>query len=277
MLTPVALLFAVSFAQPAPLQIRYVANAGVMLTLDGQKVLIDAPIREGIEPYATPSADERQRLEHATAPYDNVSAILVTHWHEDHFSAEATAEHLRHDSRAVLISSREVVERVRKVAPELPATRFRGVTPPPGESHLVPVGTLKIHVLRAKHNPVRRWPEEHVVFVVQGSRSVIHTGDAALEPDAFVTKAALPPIDLAIVPFWHLTNDVNRTQTIEGRMRAGSALGMHLPQADGPKVQQQLDEKKVAATLLVVPATDVPLSRKDQPKRVTRVRGRQGA
>ena len=56
-----------------------------MLTLDGQKVLIDAPIRQGIEPYATSSLEERQRLERATAPYDDVSAILVTHWHEDHF------------------------------------------------------------------------------------------------------------------------------------------------------------------------------------------------
>lgn len=246
-----------ALGQPDPLQVRYVANAGVMLTLDGQKVLIDAPIREGIEPYATPSADERQRLEGATAPYDNVSAILVTHWHEDHFSAPAVAEHLRHNSRAVLISSKEVVERVRSAAPDLPAVRLIGVTPEPGEAQMVPVGSLRIHVVRMKHSGTRRWPEEHVVFVVQGSRTVIHTGDAALEPDVFVTKMALPRVDLAIVPFWHLTNDTTRTQTIEGRLGARAALGMHLPQADGPKVQQQFDAAGIRATLLVVPGTDV--------------------
>jgi hypothetical protein len=32
-------------------QLRYVANAGMLLTLEERKFLIDAPIREGIAPY----------------------------------------------------------------------------------------------------------------------------------------------------------------------------------------------------------------------------------
>ena len=158
------------------------------------------------------------------------------------------------------MSSREVVERVRTAAADLPASRFVGVTPPPGDSHMVPVGSLRIHALRVKHNPTRRWPEEHVAFIVQGSQAVIHTGDAALEPGTFVTKAALPPIDLAIVPFWHLTNDDTRRRTIEGTMQARAALGMHLPQADVPTVQAQFDAKQIRALLLATPATDVPAS-----------------
>ena len=258
MLLFLSLLLALQQAPPGPLQVRYVANAGVMLTLDGQKVLIDAPIRDGIEPYATSAPDERTRLENATAPYDNVSAILVTHWHEDHFDPEAIAAHLRHDAQTILVSSREVVERVRKIASDLPNARFAGITPSPGQSQLVAVGKLKVHVLRARHNPTRRWPEEHVAFVVQGSQTVIHTGDAALEPGTFATQAALPPIDLAIVPFWHLLNDATRVQTIEGTIKARAAIGMHLPQADGPRVQAQFDTKRIMATLLVTPGTDVP-------------------
>ena len=111
------------------MRVRYIANAGVMLTLDGQKFLIDAPIRQGIPPYATSSVDERRRLESALAPYDNVAAILITHWHEDHFSPEAVAEHLRHNRRARLISSREVVNRVRSLAPDLTDDRFAPMTP----------------------------------------------------------------------------------------------------------------------------------------------------
>ena len=67
-------------------ELRYVANAGVQLAFGLAKVLIDAPIRDGIPPYTTSSAGDRLRLERAQPPHDGVAAILVTHWHEDHFS-----------------------------------------------------------------------------------------------------------------------------------------------------------------------------------------------
>ena len=69
--------------------VRYVANSGMLVSVDGRHFLIDAPIRDGIEPYPTSSPEERVRLETARPPYDGVDAILITHWHEDHFSAEA--------------------------------------------------------------------------------------------------------------------------------------------------------------------------------------------
>ena len=92
-------------------QVRYVANAGMLVTVHARQFLIDAPIREGIAPYPISAADERQRLESARPPYDNVDAILITHWHADHFSPAAVAAHLWHNSRALLVSSPQVVER----------------------------------------------------------------------------------------------------------------------------------------------------------------------
>jgi predicted enzyme related to lactoylglutathione lyase len=72
-----ACVLAQNGAVPAALDVRYVANAGVLLTIDGRKVLIDGPIRDGIPPYTTPSADERSRLETARPPYDGIAAILL--------------------------------------------------------------------------------------------------------------------------------------------------------------------------------------------------------
>ena len=128
--------------QPAstPVSVHYVANAGVLVEMAGARVLIDAPIRDGIPPYTTSSADERTRLERAQPPYADVDAILITHWHEDHFSAEAVAAHLASNRRAVLASSPEVVARVRAVAPALEVARLREVLPAPGASERVNVG-----------------------------------------------------------------------------------------------------------------------------------------
>ena len=66
--------------------LRYVANDGMLVSIEGARFLIDAPARDGISPYDTNPADELTRLEEAKPPYDAVDAILVTHWHEDHFS-----------------------------------------------------------------------------------------------------------------------------------------------------------------------------------------------
>ena len=101
-------------------ELRYVANAGMLVTVGGRRFLIDAPIRDGIAPYATSPAPERDRLEIARPPYDGVDAILITHWHEDHFSPEAAAAHLAHNPRAVFVSSPEVVARLRAAAPDTP-------------------------------------------------------------------------------------------------------------------------------------------------------------
>ena len=90
---------------PAAVVVHYVANAGVLVEIERTRLLIDAPIREGIPPYATSAPEERERLEQARPPYERVDAILITHWHEDHFSAEAVAAHLARNARAVLVSS----------------------------------------------------------------------------------------------------------------------------------------------------------------------------
>ena len=244
-------------AAPA-IALRYVANAGVLISIAGTDVLIDAPIREGIAPYATSDADERARLEHARPPYDRVAAILVTHWHEDHFSAAAVASHLAHNERAVLISSPEVVDRVRAAAPDLPASRYRPEAPARGRSALVRVGSLPVRVLRVRHNPTRRLPEQHVGFLVGDEPAVLHTGDADPTADNFALLRGLPPVDLALVPFWFLQTDANR-QFVRQSIAPRRVAAMHLPPSDAEMVRRELTSANVDAVLLVRPAADVPL------------------
>ena len=102
----------------------------MLVSVEGHDFLIDAPIRDGIAPYPTSPPDERRRLESAQPPYDRVEAILITHWHEDHFSADAIAAHLSANQRATVISSPEVIDRIRDAAPPIPASAFGRRCPP---------------------------------------------------------------------------------------------------------------------------------------------------
>jgi L-ascorbate metabolism protein UlaG (beta-lactamase superfamily) len=244
--------------RPPPVALRYVANAGVLLTISGVDILIDAPIRDGIPPYATSSVGERETLEQARSPYDRVAAILITHWHEDHFDARAVAAHLAANARAVLISAPDVVERVRAVAPALDSARLRAVLPAPGTSDLVRLGPLPIRVLRIRHNPTRRLPEQHLGFLVGEPTAVLHTGDADPAPDNFTLLRDLPQVDLALVPFWFVQSEDNwrfvRTALAPRRIAA-----LHLPPSDAQSVRRVFEAARRPAVLLAEPGTAVDL------------------
>jgi L-ascorbate metabolism protein UlaG (beta-lactamase superfamily) len=226
-------------ARPTGVQARYVANSGMLVTVAGRRFLIDAPIREGIAPYATSSADERARLEGALPPYADVDAILITHWHEDHFSADALAAHLARNPRALLVSSPEVVDRVHAVLPDLPLSRVRAVLPDPGRSAVVDVGGMPVQVLRLRHNRTRagRFPEQHVGFLIGAAAPVLHVGDADPAADNFVLLKSLPAIDLAFLPFWYLGDDANRRLVAEA-IRPRRIVAMHVPPGDVEKASR---------------------------------------
>ncbi len=239
-------------------ELRYVANAGVLVTVDGRRFLIDAPIRQGIAPYPTSPAEEQHRLEGARPPYADVDAILITHWHEDHFSPEAAAAHLMHNPRALFVSSPEVVERLRAAAPDLPAARLRAVLPAPGHSEDVRIGDVPVRVLRVRHNASRRLPEQHVGFLIGDRTAVLHVGDADPTAQNFALLRALPKVDLALLPFWYV-QDVTNRRFVADSIAPRRIFGMHLQPGDAARVAAALREAKVPAGLPPDPGSPVSL------------------
>ena len=239
MASSVAPIAAPSAPAQARCYITHVANAGVLFESGSARFLIDAPIREGIAPYGTPSPDVSRQLEAAAAPFDRIAAILITHWHEDHFSADAIAAHLAANPAAVLISSGEVVARVRKVAPSLPDSRFRPSTPLPGTSFRIDAAGVPVHVLRIRHNPTRRPPEQHVGFLIEGCKTVLHTGDADPQADNFTTLKGLPAVDVGLLPFWYVLGEKSRA-FVDSAIRPGRVLAIHIPPPDADDVSAKL-------------------------------------
>jgi L-ascorbate metabolism protein UlaG (beta-lactamase superfamily) len=235
-------------------QVRYVANSGMLVTVSGRRFLIDAPIREGLPPYATSSAAERALLEGAREPYNGVDAILITHWHEDHFSPEAVAAHVSANPRSMVVSSPEVIQRLRAVAPRLSDSQLRAVLPAPGAAELIEVGGVPVRVLRIRHNPSRRLPEQHVGFLIGDAAPVLHVGDADPAADNFSLLKPLPPVDLALLPFWYVSDRVNR-QFVADSIRPRRVVAMHVPPGDVERLSAALTEAKVAATIAAVPGS----------------------
>jgi L-ascorbate metabolism protein UlaG (beta-lactamase superfamily) len=235
---------------------RYVANAGMLISLSGRRFLIDAPIRDGIPPYAVSSAAERALLEAARPPYHQVDAILVTHWHEDHFSADAVAAYLANSPGTIFLSSPEVVERLRMAAPHLPEARLRAVLPAPGQHEQIEVAGVPISVLRLRHNPSRRFPEQHVGFLMGRAGPVLHVGDADPAPDNFAVLKSLPPVDVALLPFWYLTSDRNAA-IVADAIRPRHIVAMHVPPGDAHEIRTTLAAASFPFELASVPGSSL--------------------
>lgn len=94
------------------------------------------------------------------------------------FSAEAVAAYLSNSPRTILVSSPEVIERVRQAAPPGVASRLRSELPPPGGVSQVMLIDVQVSVLRLRHNSTSRLPEQHLGFLIGESKAVLHVGDA---------------------------------------------------------------------------------------------------
>jgi len=101
---------------PTGLEITYIANEGVLITSGDKQVLIDGLHREYERDYAFLPTDQREKIENARAPFDQIDLILVSHRHLDHFHPESVGLHLQHNANAKLVSSQQVVDESRRTS-----------------------------------------------------------------------------------------------------------------------------------------------------------------
>jgi glyoxylase-like metal-dependent hydrolase (beta-lactamase superfamily II) len=105
-----------STARPA-LVLTYVANSGVLVAAGDRKILIDALFDRPNPAYRAPSAETIDRMVDGIAPFDGVTAALVTHNHPDHFDPRVALRFLESRRDAVLVAPGDAVAAMRSAAP----------------------------------------------------------------------------------------------------------------------------------------------------------------
>ena len=144
-------------------------NAGVLVTLDGTRVLVDGLCgRVGAYP-ETPAHIVQSLLDN---PPD---VLLYTHSHQDHYSA-------------TLISPYE-------------NSILRPITGPEDVSYNpFSVGNLKITPIKTRHLGKVEPNLSHTSYLIEGSKKILVTGDSA--PTCFKD---FPKADVAVVPYAYCT------------------------------------------------------------------------
>ena len=176
------------------MKITRTANAGVLLELDGTRILLDGVCRE-VHPYpATPDSIKTE----LSANYPDL--VAVTHCHEDHCDPAFEADYQAAAGKQVIDPS------------------YVGKT--------VTCGNIRITAVPSRH--IGKADCEHVSFIIQGSQCVWFLGDSA--PSQWKNRQDLPRPDVLICPFAYATTDAawRITQSLYPKM----IILLHLPERE---------------------------------------------
>lgn len=104
----------VSFSQQKKIDVTYIANCGFLISINENKVLIDALFKEGFDQYLVTPDSIAKRIINGQELFSNVHLMLITHNHEDHFNDSMVVKYLNHDIKNKLIAPLSVIEVIKK-------------------------------------------------------------------------------------------------------------------------------------------------------------------
>ena len=238
------------------LSITYLANEGVMLSSGTRKVLIDALFQKYGTDFALPADSTRAAMEQARPPFDSVDLVLVTHRHGDHFHPASVAAHMRSNPRAVLLTSRQVIDslRGRPEGASLPAARTQSHTIAPGTRRRVLVNGIAVELLAIPHVGRRHRRVQHLGYIVElGGQRVLHVGDAEVSEAAFAPlRLDTARIDVALLPHWEVIGREGR-RVIDRWIRPRQVVAFHVGEGQERTVARAVRSVFPAAVTLVRP------------------------
>jgi L-ascorbate metabolism protein UlaG (beta-lactamase superfamily) len=223
-------------AQDCKVEITYLANEGVMLRSGSQKVLIDAVFNKAMDPYLNLAPDTLKQIETATGEFKDVTLILATHFHVDHFDANTVAAHLKSSPHTTFLGSTQMTEMVLK-AMGVTSSQQVIASDPNLRTH-VEVNGIDVEVLNVMHTMMRPDVQHRAYIVHLGGEKILHLGDAdGREKNIAPQRLADEDIDVALVPEWYLDRE-DGAATLRNRIKPKHIGFIHVPPVDAKEASE---------------------------------------
>lgn len=226
------------------LKVTYIANEGVLLENNAQKVIIDALFDEVYKAYFSPSEATIGQMMASESPFNDVNLVLTTHIHGDHFEANLMGDFLKNHQESRLLSSAQIRNELeaKYVDFDQIEERIKGHTR--GIKILKDeVNGVTVHSFFMYHSGGERTKSiENMGFIVEiGGKNILHLGDSDMNPDRFKeVNLAQYNIDVALVPYWYMSSDAG-IEIINAYIKPKELIGIHYPKAPS---RTALDEIK---------------------------------
>ncbi len=194
------------------MKIKRTANAGVLLELDGQSILLDGVCGE-LEPYLPTPVHIRKMLVNT-----HMDAVAFTHAHVDHYDAAFVSDYLQKAAGSILGPA------------DIPFTTQEGIR----------VGQVQITQIPTRHIG-KQEPMGHHSFIIEGSQCIWFVGDAS--PLQWKNIAGLPKPDVLIAPYGYA---ICSGWQICTQLGAKAVIILHLPNRE--QDSQKLWDSVLATT-----------------------------
>lgn len=187
-------------------EVTYIANEGFLIAGPNGKIIIDGIFTEGWNSYPVPSGEVLNNLRTASPPFDNLTALLITHNHLDHINPAYTIEHLRNDSNTTIICPAQVHDLLKStngystISERVVEIPFHNSTPADTS-----VQNIQLKIISLPHSDDSAGDIQNLgyLFTLDGLK-IFHCGDANSDDisDYQNTNLSEEKIDLAFLPKW---------------------------------------------------------------------------
>jgi L-ascorbate metabolism protein UlaG (beta-lactamase superfamily) len=185
-------------SMPSPMTITYLCNAGFILDVGDQKILVDALFQR--EDFC--GAEMTRMMREGLAPIDGADLVLASHNHSDHFDAQVVGEYLARNPGAVLVAEGDAFDALAQGygGYEEIKDRITGVRLAIGEWTALSLEGIELALVNAPDKTPNL-----ACLIRAGGKAFFHTGDMLITDKitAAFQVGGLPEagIDFALVPF----------------------------------------------------------------------------
>ena len=217
---------------------KYIGNEGVLVTSGETKVLFDAFYANSYGEYVLVAEPVSQAILDGQPPYDGIDALMVSHAHGDHFTAQPTLDYLRAQPLVVFIGPGQAVDALKAIAKPEDSTlidRLVSFDLKPGQPPASFEGSgYSVAAVAIPHSGGASTADiDNLAFRVtlDQTPTVLHLGDATTDDDEFARQQTFwdaRKIDTAFPPFWFYLERGGRV-VLDQRIRAAQVIGIHVP------------------------------------------------
>jgi L-ascorbate metabolism protein UlaG (beta-lactamase superfamily) len=227
--TVVGVLLLSASLQAAEVEVTYLANEGVLITCGGDKVIVDALLRDSQDAYARHPRDVQEKLESGKPPFDGIGLALATHFHLDHWDAGAITRFLRSNPKTLFVSTPEATA----MLPWSQREQVQAVWPEPDRSQQISRNDLQVSAFRLQHGTTQNLGYRISVC----GRTLFHLGDSEGSAEDFSRLKTMGTADVVLVPFWWLL-DAKSAEFLRKEWKPRHIVALHFATTSGDEAKK---------------------------------------
>ena len=234
------LLLGLACSAQADITLTKLANAGVVITNGETRVMIDGMVVEPYSVYGSLPPQAIPSFNRALAEFASIDLALVSHRHHEHNQPEFACDFMQASAATQLYSSEQVIGLMREKCREFITTspRIHTIDPQYGAPRMIEIPGVKVTVFPLSHGTRKDARIQNFGHLVEmGGTSVLHVGDAAMNPADF-ERAGLGQrkVDVALIPFLYFQPGPG-SDLIKRFLDAPLKIAVHIPPGELEEVK----------------------------------------